>query len=86
VRNQPDAITAHSRKEEEAMTTTASKEDLLRITFSTPQKQITRKEQQRRKELAAGIETLIAHFESMFRTDVDGIEMYPCDCKDCVEL
>jgi hypothetical protein len=66
--------------------TAASKEDVLRITFSTPQKQISKKEQQRRKEVAAGIETLIAHFESKFPTDIVGIEMYPCDCKVCAEL
>ena len=70
------------------MTATASsKEDLLRITFSTPtpQKQISKVEQQRRKELAAAIETLIAHFESMFPTDVFEIELYPCpnDCEHC---
>ncbi len=65
--------------------TTASKEDLLRITFSTYKKQISKKEQQRRKELAAAIETLIAHFEATFRTDIFEIEMYPCpnDCEHC---
>jgi hypothetical protein len=69
--------------QEEEVMTTALKEDLLRITFSTPQKQTSKKEQQRRKELAAAIEILIASFEAMFRTNVDGIEMYPCDCKEC---
>jgi hypothetical protein len=66
-------------------TTTMVKEDVLRIRFSTSQKQISRKEQQCRKEVAAGIETLIAHLEAMFPTYVDEIEMYPCpsDCKEC---
>jgi hypothetical protein len=59
------------------------KEEIVRITFNTPQKQISVKEQQRRQELATAIESMIASFESMFPTDVTGIEMYPCDCRLC---
>jgi hypothetical protein len=50
--NQPDVTTAHSRKEEEAMKPD-TKEDMFRLSFSTPQKQqISKKEQQGRRELA----------------------------------
>ena len=64
---------------------TASREEMIRLTFSTSQKRISKKEQRVRKEVAAGIETLIAHLESMFPTYVDAIELYPCpnDCEHC---
>jgi hypothetical protein len=82
----PQLLPIGAITEREYMTQTMVKEDLLRLAFATPQKQISKKEQQGRRELAAGMETLIAHFQSMFRTDVVGVEMYPCDCKECVEL
>jgi hypothetical protein len=65
---------------------TASREEMIRLAFSTPKKRISKKEQQRRKELPAAIETLIGHFQSKFKTDVVGIDLYPCDCTECVQL
>jgi hypothetical protein len=55
----------------------AKNEEMIRITYSTPQKQITHQEQHGRQELAAGIECLIADFQSRHHTDVVGIELYP---------
>lgn len=64
--------------------TTTTTEDLVRITFDTRQQQLTAGETTARESLKAAIEQAIEKFEVEFpKTDVVGIEMYPCDCHEC---
>jgi len=62
------------------------REETVRITFFTPLKMIPVIEQQDRKQVPSALECLIADFESRFRTDVVGIELYPCDSDDLVKI
>ncbi len=67
------------------MKTTTMTEDLVRITFDTHQHELTTEETAARESLKAAIEQAIEKFQVEFpKTDVMGIEMYPCDC-DCDE-
>jgi hypothetical protein len=66
------------------MKTTTTTEDLVRITFDTRQHELTTQETTARESLKATIELAIEKFQLEYpKTDVMGIELYPCDCGKC---